>query len=144
MLEFLRTCFWLSNHFSSSLYLLENTHDLSRFLCSFGKWESGPCLCSEVTAVGTILWHCSYPPGGDDDHPHSPSWLERWVCLTTPSNTSLKGSDISDSLACGHSYWKYHSFKELARIMLIVFLPCQLFKNTLHKHTAWWTVQIRD
>lgn len=108
ILEFLRTCFWLSNHFSFFAFVFTgNTHDLSRFLCSFGRWESGHGLCSEVTAIGTLLWHCSYPPGGDGAHPHPTSW-------TTQSHTSLKRSDISDSLPCGHSYWKYHHFQELA------------------------------
>lgn len=54
-----------------------------------------------------MLWHCSCPPGGDGAHPHPTSW-------TTQSHTSLKRSDISDSLPCGHSYWKYHHFQELA------------------------------
>jgi len=53
MLAFLQTYFWLSDHFSFPSCSLENTHGLSRFVSSSGRWGS---WCSEVTAY----WNNAY------------------------------------------------------------------------------------
>lgn len=116
----------------------EKFHDLSGFLSLFGRWESGHGLCSEVTTVGTMLWHYSYPPSGDHDHLHSIDILDlnNIVVHQTKKNSSNLSLECGSNMNICHEHTLFLLIALLWQIKLHVALQ-RAWEHCMALKMAW-------